>query len=62
MAHTVKNLLQRGRPVFDPWVGEIPQRRPWQPTLIFFPGKSPWAEEPGGLVNGVAKRWTQLRD
>ena len=25
---------------FDPWVGKIPQRRKWQPTLIFLPGES----------------------
>ena len=25
---------------FDPWVGEIPWRRKWQPTLAFLPGKS----------------------
>ena len=25
---------------FDPWVGKIPWRRKWQPTLIFLPGKS----------------------
>ena len=24
------------------------------------PGKSPWTEEPGGLVHGVAKGWTRL--
>ena len=24
----------------DPWVGEIPWRRQWQPTLIFLPGES----------------------
>ena len=24
---------------FDPWVGKIPWRRKWQPTLVFFPGK-----------------------
>ena len=22
---------------FDPWVGKIPYRRKWQPTLVFFP-------------------------
>ena len=26
--------------VFDLWVGKIPQRRKWQPTPVFFPGKS----------------------
>ena len=34
----VKNLLQCQRPGFDPWVGEIPWRRAWQPTSIFLPG------------------------
>ena len=24
----------------DPWVGKIPWRRKWQPTLVFLPGKS----------------------
>ena len=35
----VKNLLQRGRPVFHPWVGKIPWRREWQPTPVFLPGE-----------------------
>ena len=25
---------------FDPWVGKIPWRRAWQPTIVFLPGKS----------------------
>ena len=25
---------------FDPWVGNIPWRRKWQPTLVFLPGES----------------------
>ena len=29
-----------GRPGFDPWVGNIPWRRKWQPTPILLPGKS----------------------
>ena len=28
------------RPGFNPWVRKIPQRRAWQPTLVFFPGES----------------------
>ena len=28
------------RPGFDPWVGRIPWRRAWQPTLVLLPGKS----------------------
>ena len=25
---------------FNPWVGKIPWRRKWQPTLVFLPDKS----------------------
>ena len=28
---------------------EDPRRRVWQPTPVFLPGESPWAEEPGGI-------------
>ena len=28
------------RPGFDPYIGKIPQRRKWQPTLVFLPRKS----------------------
>ena len=30
-------------------IGKIPSRRAWQPTPVFFPGESPWTEDPGGL-------------
>ena len=33
---------------FDPWVGKIPWRRKWLPTVVFLPGES-HTEEPGGL-------------
>ena len=26
---------------FNPWIGKIPCRREWQPTLVFLPGKYP---------------------
>ena len=32
--------LQCGRPGFDPWVGKIPWRREWLPTLVFLSGES----------------------
>ena len=32
--------LQCGRLRFDPWVGKIPWRKAWQPTLVFLPGES----------------------
>ena len=28
-----------GLGLFDPWVGEIPWRREWQPTPVFLPGE-----------------------
>ena len=31
---------------FNPWVGKVPWRRAWQPTLVW---RIPWTEEPGGL-------------
>ena len=49
VAQMVKNLPACGRPEVHPWVGKIPWRREWQPTLVFLPGESPWTEEPGGL-------------
>ena len=42
-------------------MGKIPGRRAWQPTPVFLPGESPGTEEPGGLVCGVTKSWTQLK-
>ena len=38
----VKNLqtcLQSGRRGFDPWVGEVPWGREWQPTPVFLSGE-----------------------
>ena len=34
---------------FNPWVGNIPWRKKWQPTPVFLPGESLWTEEPGRL-------------
>ena len=40
----VKNLPDNAGDIRDmgsnPWVGEIPWRRAWQPTPIFLPGES----------------------
>ena len=33
----------------ESWVRKIPWRMEWLPTPVFFPGKSPWTEEPGRL-------------
>ena len=46
---------------FDPWVRKILWRRKWPFTPVFFPGKIPWAEEPGRLQShGVTKSRTRL--
>ena len=47
--------LQCRRPRFDPWVGNIPWKREWLPTPVFFPGEfhgqrslagySPWGHK-----------------
>ena len=35
----MKNLPVVQGPRFDPWVGTIPWRREWPPTLVFLPGE-----------------------
>ena len=49
MAQTIKNPPA----VQETWVRSLgwedPLRIAWQPTQVFLPGESPWAEEPGGL-------------
>ena len=35
-----RSICQCRRWGFDPWVWKIPWRRKWQPTPVFFPGKS----------------------
>ena len=49
VAQMIRIRLQCGRPGFNPWVGQIPWRGAWQPTPVFWPGESPWTEEPGRL-------------
>jgi len=55
VAQTVKNLLQCRTLGFNPWIGRIPWRRKWLPTLVFLPGEfqgqrrlagySPWGRK-----------------
>ena len=44
---------------FNPWVGKIPWRRKWQPTPVFFPGKSHGQRK---LAGHSPWSWTWLRD
>ena len=39
VAQRVKNLPAMQETGFDPWVGKIPWRRKWQPTLGLWPGE-----------------------
>ena len=45
---------------FDPWVGKIPWRRKWQPTLIFLPGESHRQRSLVGCSPWVTKSQTWL--
>ena len=53
----VKNLPANAEDArgFEPWVGKIPWRRKWQPTLVLA-WKIPWTEEPGGLQSMGSQR------
>ena len=55
-----KECLKYRRPQFDPWVGKMPWRKAWQPTLVFLPGESPRTEEPGGLWSMRSQSLTHL--
>jgi len=40
----------------DPWIGKIPQKRKWQPTPVFLPGKSHGQRSLVAAVHGLQKR------
>jgi len=61
VAQMVKNLLKCRRPRFDPWVGKMPWRKEWLPTLVFLPGEfhgqrshlvgySPWGHKESDMT------------
>ena len=41
---------------FNPWVGNIPWRRKWQPTPGLLPGKSRGQKKPSGLQSVGSQR------
>ena len=53
-----KSSCQYKRHGFDHWVRKIPWKRKWQPTPIFFPGKSHGQGAWCAIVHGVAKSQT----
>ena len=52
--------LQCRRHRFSSWVGKIPWRRKWQPTLIFLPGESHGERSLAGCSLCGCKSWTRL--
>ena len=55
-ASLVAQMVENPPAMRETWVGKIPWRRVWQPTLVFLPGEAPWTEEPGrATVHGVLK-------
>ena len=46
-----------GRLGFDPWVRKIPWRRKWQPTSVFWPGKSHGERGLADHSPGGCKEW-----
>ena len=42
----------------DPWVGKIPWRKKWQPTLVFLPGEFHGQRSLACSSPGAAKSWT----
>ena len=57
-----ETACQYRRRGFSPWVGKIPWRRKWQPTLMLIAEKFHRHRSLVGTVHGVAKRWMRLRD
>ena len=47
---------------FNPWVGKIPERRKWQPILVFLTGKSHGERSLAGYSPWDCKSQTQLGD
>ena len=62
----VKNLPVMQETWVDPWVGKIPWRRAWQPTLVFLPGEShgqrslagysPWSRKESDMTEWLSHR------
>ena len=59
-------LLGR-RPGFDPWVGEIPWRREWLPTPVFWPREfhglySPWGCKESDMTERLSRSLLMVTD
>ena len=64
VAQMVKNL-PAGDPSSNPWVGKIPWKREWHPSIMassILAWIIPWTEEPGGLQFMGLQSQTPLSD
>ena len=57
-----KNLPAMQRPRFNPWVGNVPWRREWQPTPVFLPAEFHGQRSLAGYSPWVAESQTRLSD
>ena len=72
VAHMVKNPLAMQETWFNPWVGEIPWRRDWQPTPVFLPGEfhrqrslagySPWGRRESDTTGQLSTHMIFFRE
>ena len=60
-ALVVINSANAERHGFNSWVGKIPWRSVWQPTLVFFPRESMDRRAWWAMVHRFTKSWTRLR-
>ena len=51
----IKSCLQCEKHGLDPWVGQIPWRRKWQPTPLFLPGKFRGQRSLQVILHGVSR-------
>ena len=56
----IRLQLYRRRPGFDPWVGKIPWRREWLPTLVFWFGEFYGLYSPWGHKESDTTEWLSL--
>ena len=65
MALVLKNLPATAGEVkrckFDPQVGKTPLEKEMATHSSILAWEIPWTEEPGVIVHGVTKSWTQLK-
>ena len=60
VAQSVKNLPAMQETGFNSWIGKIPWRREWQPTLVFLPRESHGQRSLAGYRAWGRKSWAQL--